>query len=203
MEVVTPKRGPMKKSTFDMLREWAKLEDAELVRIFSKRNGKTLSDIVQDLGTADHKAYPIDRDSFPGLVREMADLLKNGSRQLGDVILRASRYEAEGKMKRAARLYRDFITSCPSDFYKVKAQHELDRLLSPKSPVAHKATKADIAQLNRLLRQVRNLLGQCATRIADHRLNTGDNLQRVCEADREVCEIQADIQKIDNISEPK
>jgi hypothetical protein len=189
----------MKKNMFDTLREWATLSDDELSKVFARKGAaKTLSSIVHALGAQLHKNQTIDSANAPRLVREMRELLSKGSRELSAVMSKASHYKDEGRDQEAVSVYRDFMASCPSDFYKAIAQKELDyMLLSGTETGPRQVEQVDLEKLNRLLKRSRTLLGKCARQIADQKINSKENLLRICEADRYICDIQADIEQYD------
>ncbi|MEW6144336.1 MAG: DUF2379 family protein [Thermodesulfobacteriota bacterium] len=59
----------------------------------------------------------VTRDNFVVLVREMHKLCKNGSRSLGNVLIKAWEYEEIKDYNKAIEVCEDFLSSCKSKFY--------------------------------------------------------------------------------------
>ena len=76
----------------------------------------------------DEKTVVVGKDNFARLVDEMRALYKQGSRQLGNAIIEASNLLEKNQYEEAKAIYQNFLSICPSLFYKDIAINELDRL---------------------------------------------------------------------------
>ncbi len=70
----------------------------------------------------------VNNETFVRLVHEMRELYKIGSRSLGESILQASEYVDSQEVEKAKEVYRRFLSSCASKFYRDIAKNQLKRL---------------------------------------------------------------------------
>ena len=66
--------------------------------------------------------------NFVQVVPKLRELYEAGSRQLGEAIIEASRFLEAGQHGHACDVYRNFLTACPSRFYKEIAEGQLRKL---------------------------------------------------------------------------
>ena len=74
---------------FDLLDEWALLPDSQLASIASNESYATLKRLLHLLRDGSTSDQLITEDNFVPLVRELRQLKHEGSRSLGETILRA------------------------------------------------------------------------------------------------------------------
>jgi hypothetical protein len=113
---------------FDLLTHWARLTDAELTPLATEEAFDVLRRLAEVLAERDQEETKFTELNFVAMVRNLHDLYRRGSRALGEAIIKASRYEKEGKLADAKRIYEEFLASCPSDFYKRIARHHLSTI---------------------------------------------------------------------------
>lgn len=106
-------------NTFDYVNLWDSWEDSKIEKIISDETIAILQEAVDllDDETKNEKTI-ITRDTFVILVREMRKLYRNGSRNLGDAIIKASEFADNGEYEKAIKTYEDFLSSCKSKFYR-------------------------------------------------------------------------------------
>lgn len=104
---------------FDYLRLWDAWNNAEIEEIISDKTIATLQEAVHllDDETKTDKRV-ITRDNFVSLVREMRELCGNGSKNLGEAIIKASEHADNQEYDEAIIIYKDFLSSCKSKFYR-------------------------------------------------------------------------------------
>lgn len=72
---------------------------------------------------------PITRKtSFVDFVHQMNELLKNGSKALGDTIIKAAELQSSGEIEAARNVYEDFSLKCSSPFFRAIAETHIKRL---------------------------------------------------------------------------
>ncbi len=113
---------------FDLLNHWARLSEAELLAMATDEALDVLRRLAAALSA--ETETNLKQANFVANVRHLHELYRRGSRGLGEAIINASSYEREGKPAEARKIYEEFISSCPSDFYKRIAKHHLDRIRS-------------------------------------------------------------------------
>jgi hypothetical protein len=102
---------------FDLLDTWAAMDIDDLEKEVSKENIDILFDLNTEL-LADH----VDRENmtpqeFCELVDELREAKRYWSRQLGDVIIKASDLAEVSGKEPAISMLREFKAKCPSRFY--------------------------------------------------------------------------------------
>jgi hypothetical protein len=104
---------------FDYLRLWDSWGDSEIEKIVSDDTMTILQDAVHLLNDVTNKErLTVTRENFISLVREMHNLCKDGSRSLGNAIIKAWEYEEVGDFSKAIEVCEDFLSSCTSKFYR-------------------------------------------------------------------------------------
>lgn len=104
---------------FDYLTLWDTWEHSKIQKIISDETMAILqeaTDLLDD-ETKNEKTI-VTRDTFVILVREMRKLCRNGSRSLGDAIIKASELADNGEYEKAIKTHEDFLSSCKSKFYR-------------------------------------------------------------------------------------
>ncbi|TAL32240.1 MAG: hypothetical protein EPN97_10045 [Alphaproteobacteria bacterium] len=112
---------------FDLLKHWASLSDPEIKHLASAENISVLEEIVDLLGDP-LVQYNIHDDNFVKVVRDMRNLYTVGSRALGAAIIEASDWVDKGQTGKAIDIYKGFLESCASKFYRKIAQSQLNKL---------------------------------------------------------------------------
>jgi hypothetical protein len=120
---------PKKTHEFDELRLWDSWKDSDIEKVISDETIATMQRIVNllDDETKTEKTK-VTRYNFILLVREMHELCKNGSRGLGEAIIKASEYEDKKEFEKAKKVYEDFLSSCKSKFYRDIARGQIKKL---------------------------------------------------------------------------
>ena len=113
---------------FDHLKLWAALEDAKLQLLYSPESIRILSEIVRLLGDNSERLTDVIEGNFVPLIRKMRERYRIGSRQLGEVILKASELRDAGQIAEARHVYLQFLRRCPSEFYAAIARVQLSQL---------------------------------------------------------------------------
>jgi hypothetical protein len=114
---------------FDLLKQWASWDDDEIEKIISDNTIATLQRIVRllaDESIADSRV--VTRDNFVATVREMRELYREGSWQLGEAIIEASDLADNREFTKAKEVYERFFASCGSKFYRDIARNRLKKL---------------------------------------------------------------------------
>ena len=114
---------------FDLLKQWASLPDHEVEKLVSAENIVILKAVVNLLGDP-RTQYIIDDKNFANVVREMRNLYRDGSRSLGNAIIEGSDWVDQGQPEKAKEVYKKFLESCMSKFYRDIAQVQLEKLQS-------------------------------------------------------------------------
>src|SRR5215813_6859680 len=110
--------GELNVHDFQHLRTWRSLSDEELEELCSEEMRALLRRCVVALGdAAPQRRLPITRESFVTIARAAIELLRDGSNALSDAIIDADECLEKGNTKAAIRIYRQFISNCPSPFY--------------------------------------------------------------------------------------
>ncbi len=118
---------------FDTLRLWATYSDQELENIYSPESIVLTQKLISLLGDEVMSRRMIERSSFVEVVRELRDLLRNGSRALGDALANAGELKDSGDVVQAVQVLRAFISLCPSKFYADIAKDYLKNRLGENS----------------------------------------------------------------------
>jgi hypothetical protein len=113
---------------FDELDKWAVLDDDSLEALFTPSVIDALEDIVSLLGDDDEKRIEISRSNFVDLVRKMKQRKHDGSQSLGCAIASGSDLRDCGRFDEAEAVYREFLRTNPSDFYRKIAEHQIQNL---------------------------------------------------------------------------
>jgi hypothetical protein len=114
---------------FDLLKQWASWDDDEIKKVVSDDTIETLQRVVRllaDESIADSRV--VTRDNFVATVREMRELYREGSWQLGEAIIEASDLADNRELAKAREVYERFLASCGSKFYRDIARNRLKKL---------------------------------------------------------------------------
>ena len=110
---------------FDLLEDWAAMDSKELETEASKENIDILFDLSKEL-SADHmERENMTSQEFCELVEELREAKRFWSRQLGDVIIKASDLAKVAGKEPALSLLREFKTKCSSRFYREVADNQM------------------------------------------------------------------------------
>lgn len=120
----------MQPSDFDLLDELARMSESQIDQYSTESNISALERALVALASADYieATKRIDRTNIAQVARELRELRRVGSRQLGDAILKASDFVKSGLRSHAREVYETFLTQCPSKIYRQVAKSELSKL---------------------------------------------------------------------------
>lgn len=118
----------MKDEDLGYLAEWRNKSSSEIAELWSQENKELLKGFIDYLGDDSYQEIEVTEINFEVLIREMGALLKKGSNDLGKAIVKSASLEKSGKVESAIKVFEDFITSCPSKFYRNIAQNHLRKL---------------------------------------------------------------------------
>jgi len=113
---------------FDYLNEWAFLSDDQLESVCSGETMAILTRVVKLLGDDKERSCDIKQENFTDTVRSMRLRYEQGSKGLGEAIIRAGDYLDKGMTHDAEKVYSNFLAICPSLFYRDIAVGELDKI---------------------------------------------------------------------------
>lgn len=114
---------------FDHLNAWNSLSDADINGVVSTGTIAILQKVVHLLSESPPHEQPcVDSDNFVALVRKMGELYKRGSRTLGEAIIAASELLDTNQMEEAKAVYKQFLSSCSSKFYRDIASRQLKKI---------------------------------------------------------------------------
>ena len=113
---------------FDRLRAWGALSDNEIAAAYSPESVAILEEVVDLLNDQAEVGPPLTPETFVATIRAMNRLYADGSRRLGEAILRASDHRDRGDLEQARAVYEGFLEGCPSAFYRKIAEHQLREL---------------------------------------------------------------------------
>lgn len=116
-----------KDNDFDFLKYLASMADEELQTLFSKATVERIERLAFLLQRR-HESSQLGTANFVKTVRELHNLYKTGSRALGQAIIEASDYAQQGHIEQAKNVYYSFIETCPSEFYRRIAEHQIKAL---------------------------------------------------------------------------
>lgn len=101
---------------FDDLNSWAAQLEAKSALTISGQMVDTMKRIASLL--EDGPTNEVTRDNFIEFVHDMRAKLRAGSRALGDAIIMAAKHLEKGDSFAAHEVYRAFVASCRSPFYR-------------------------------------------------------------------------------------
>lgn len=111
---------------FDYLSQWSGMDEVKLVSIINSQSIIIMEKIVTYLTVDDERnAYHVNYKSFSGLVKEMYARCREGSNQLGRVIIEAGEYKDSKKYVDAILVLEKYLDECRYPFYKEIATNEL------------------------------------------------------------------------------
>jgi hypothetical protein len=113
---------------FDLLREWAALNDAQLERVATDEAIARLTRIEDLLTETPAFGVVASRKNFATTVRHLYDLYREGAWQLGEAIIEASELADKADYDDAMNVYERFLSNCKSKFHRDIARSQLRRV---------------------------------------------------------------------------
>ncbi len=121
---------PMKPSDseFDRLRIWRNRPEPALLALWSEEMRELMAYLIERLGSDEEKSAELNQSSFPDLVKVLNAHYERGSRALGNAIVDGTAVIESGKLAEAEKIFRQFISACPSTCYQEVAEHYLEKI---------------------------------------------------------------------------
>lgn len=114
---------------FDVLKQWAELNDSQLQQIVSDETIAILQRVASFLADeVSSERAVVTRANFSSIVHEMQKRYREGSWQLGEAIIKAGDLSDQKAYGEAKDVYQRFLSSCPWKFYRDIARSQLKKL---------------------------------------------------------------------------
>ncbi|NIB43685.1 hypothetical protein HBA55_29015 [Pseudomaricurvus alkylphenolicus] len=112
---------------FEMLLQWSDLEKPDRKAIYNEDVHRSFSLIVEQLGSCVEQQLPLNEDSFGELVDAMKTRYEQGSRELGEAIIKAHDAGDRGEKTVAYEILLASSEKIPSKFYADMARHYAEK----------------------------------------------------------------------------
>lgn len=103
---------------FDYIIRWASLTDSQINDLYSSESKKLLDRVLSELADVEEQKQIVSKVNFVFLVRLMHKRWKEGSRSLSIAINSASKLAEDGRLTDAELVYKNFLESNKSQFYR-------------------------------------------------------------------------------------
>ena len=114
---------------FGYLNEWAFLSDDQLGSVCSEETMAILARVVRLLGNDKENSCDITQENFIDTVRSMRLRYEEGSKGLGEAIIKAGDYLNKNMPDEAEEFYSHFLKIYPSTFYRNIDVGELGKIV--------------------------------------------------------------------------
>jgi hypothetical protein len=114
---------------FELIRIWSELPEDELIVTLHESSVKDVlnSAILLLLDRPiDFREYHV--EDLPKIVKKLRRLIKTGSWDLGEAIIKSDDYAKSGDLSNAIKEMQEFISSCESPFYRRCAEGHLNSI---------------------------------------------------------------------------
>ncbi len=115
-------------SEFDRLRIWRNLPEQTLLALWSEEMRVLLAYLIERLGSDEEKSAELNQRSLPDLVKVLNAHYERGSRALGNAIVDGTAAIESGDLAEGEKIFRQFISACPSTCYQEVAKHYLEKI---------------------------------------------------------------------------
>lgn len=107
------------KDNFDYLNLWSSLTDGELEQIISEKTLLILKELAV-LFESEEKlgSLNINAENFIDWVRRMRKLQEDGAKMLAHAVIEAAEYQKKGEKEKAIEVYKRFVSSCASKYFR-------------------------------------------------------------------------------------
>jgi hypothetical protein len=116
---------------FDYLDQWSSLSDDEIFALYSHTTSDIARRALKELGNAEDQSIKVSKENFVSLIRRLREAKRIGSRALGEAIIEASELIERNHPGQAIEVYRKFLASCPSSFFRRIAMDAIDEIGPP------------------------------------------------------------------------